>query len=97
MATPVRSSRQPAWILVDKPPRERPKACAVWPPFFSRRLSEKEPVYQSIVAVGQMTGDNAYSLLSNLVLRSHTETNDERALQENVSALGAPTLPTGGP
>jgi hypothetical protein len=33
----------------------------------SRRLSEKEPVYQSIVAVGQMTDDNACSLLSNLM------------------------------
>ena len=22
--------------LVDKPPRERPKACAAWPPFFQR-------------------------------------------------------------
>src|SRR5262245_3313650 len=25
---PVRASRQPAWIVVDKPPRERPRACA---------------------------------------------------------------------
>ena len=62
-----------------------------------RRLSEKEPVYQSIVAVGQMKGDNDSSLLSSLLSRRHTETNDERALQENVSALGAPALPAGGP
>jgi hypothetical protein len=44
-----------------------------------RSLSEKEPVYPLIVAMGQMTGDNACFLLSNLVSRSHTETNDERA------------------
>src|SRR4029453_15774564 len=62
-----------------------------------RSLSEKEPVYQSIVAVGQMTDDNACSLLSNLMFRHHTETNDGRALQKNVSTLGAATLPTGGP
>src|SRR5882724_11322636 len=64
---------------------------------FARRLSEKESVYQSIVAVGQTKGDNAFSLLSNLVSRSHAETSDERTLQENVSALGAPALPAGGP
>jgi hypothetical protein len=45
----------------------------------SRRLSEKKPVYQSIVAVGPMPDDNAYSLLSNLRLRNHTETNDGQA------------------
>jgi hypothetical protein len=61
----------------------------------TRRLSEKEPVYQSIVAVRQMKGDNEFSLLSSLLSRSHAETNDERALQENVSALGAPALPPG--
>ena len=61
----------------------------------SRRLSEKEPVDQSIVAVGQTTGDNAFSLLSSLWSRSHTETSDERALQENVPALGASALPAG--
>jgi hypothetical protein len=49
-----------------------------------------------IVAVGQMPGDKADFLLSNLGSRSHTETDDERALQENVSALGASTPPTGG-
>jgi hypothetical protein len=62
-----------------------------------RRLSEKEPGYQLIVAVGRRKGDNASALLASLLSRSHTETNDERALQENVSALGAPALPAGGP
>jgi RHS repeat-associated protein len=46
----------------DPPPSE----LVVWSPP-PRRLSEKEPVYQSIVAVGQMTDDNACSLLSNLM------------------------------
>jgi hypothetical protein len=45
----------------------------------ARRLSEKKPVYQSIVAVGPMPDDNACSLLSNLRLRNHTETNDGQA------------------
>jgi len=27
-------ARPPAWILVDKPPRERPRACAAGPPCF---------------------------------------------------------------
>src|SRR5215831_14640174 len=58
-----------------------------------RSLSEKEPVYQSIVAVSRAKGDNDSSLLSNLMFRQHTETNDGRALQKNVSALGAPALP----
>jgi hypothetical protein len=42
-----------------------------------RRLSEKELVYQSTVAVRQMKGDNDASLLSSLLSRSHVETNDE--------------------
>ena len=32
--TQVGSSRPAAWRLVENPPRERPKACATWPPFF---------------------------------------------------------------
>jgi hypothetical protein len=43
----------------------------------TRRLSEKELVYQSTVAVRQMKGDNDASLLSSLLSRSHVETNDE--------------------
>ena len=58
-----------------------------------RSLSEKEPVYQSIVAVSRVKGDNDSSLLLSLLSRRHAETTDERALQENVSALGAPALP----
>jgi hypothetical protein len=53
-------------------------------------------VYQSIVAVRQMKGDNDSSLLSSLLSRSHAETNDERVLQDNISALGAPALSTRG-
>jgi hypothetical protein len=37
----------------------------------TRRLSEKEPVYSSIVAVGAMKGDNDASLLSRLVSHSY--------------------------
>jgi hypothetical protein len=57
-----------------------------------RSLSEKEPVYRSIVAVSRVKGDNASSLLLSLLARRHTEATDERVLQENVSALGAPAL-----
>lgn len=32
--TPIVSCRHPAWIVVEKPPRERPKAWAACPPFF---------------------------------------------------------------
>jgi hypothetical protein len=62
-------------------------------PFLARSLSEKEPVYQSIVAVSRVKGDNDSSLLLSLLSRRHAETTDERALQENVSALGTPALP----
>src|SRR5262249_36046837 len=58
-----------------------------------RSLSEKEPVYESIVAVSRVKGDNDSSLLWSLLSRRHAEITDERALQENVSALGAPALP----
>src|SRR5262245_63826352 len=60
-----------------------------------RSLSEKEPVYQSIVAVSRVEGDNDSSLLWSLLSRRHAEATDERALQENVSTLGAATLSTG--
>lgn len=37
-SNPVVSFIQPAWILVGKPPRARPRACATGPPFsFTRR------------------------------------------------------------
>src|SRR5262249_14691149 len=62
---------------------------------FPRSLSEKEPVYQSIVAVSRVEGDNDSSLLWSLLSRRHAEATDERALQENVSTLGAATLSTG--
>jgi hypothetical protein len=62
----------------------------------SRSLSEKEPVYQSIVAVSRVQGAHDSSLLWSLLSRRHAEALDERALQEHVSALGAPALPAGG-
>jgi len=62
-----------------------------------RRLSAKEPVYASIVAGGAMKGDNDASLLSRLLSHSYAEIDNERALEENVSALGTPALQAGGP
>jgi hypothetical protein len=43
--------------------------------------------------VSRVKGDNDSSLLLSLLSRRHAETTDERALQENVSALGTPALP----
>ena len=63
-----------------------------WITSYTRSLSEKEPVYRSIVAVSRVKGDNASSLLLSLLARRHAEATDERVLQENVSALGAPAL-----
>jgi hypothetical protein len=62
-----------------------------------RRLSEKDPVYESIVAVGQMKGDNDSSQLSSLLSRRHAEIDNGRSPEENVSAMGAPALPAGSP
>ena len=46
----------------------------------ARSLSEKEPVYQSIVAVSRVKGDNDSSLLLSLLSRRQAETTDARAL-----------------
>src|SRR5712692_5756604 len=63
----------------------------------ARSLSEKDPVCQSRVAVGQMKGDNDSSLQASLWSRRRMETDDERAPAENISALGTPVLSAGGP
>src|SRR5438132_5280097 len=82
-----------AWRSQEKPERTG----SIFMKQTSRRLSEKKPVDQSIVAVGQMKGDNNSSLLSSLLSRSCAESDDERTLEENVPALGTPALPAGGP
>ena len=41
-ATLVCSSRSPAWSVVEHPPRERPKACAAWPPLLFAPLRRAE-------------------------------------------------------
>jgi hypothetical protein len=61
----------------------------------TRSLSEKAPIEEARVAVGQMKGDNVSSLFGSLLSRRHAELNDERAPEENVAALGAPALPAG--
>jgi hypothetical protein len=70
--------------------------CGYYTPLYKaepRRLSEKDPVSQSIVAVSRVKSDNDSSLLLSLLSRRHAEATDERALPENVSTLGAPALP----
>ena len=42
-----------------------------------------------------MQDDNVSSLLGRLLSRRHTESDDEQAPEENVSALGTPALPAG--
>ena len=56
-------------------------------------MKKTGPVHRSVVAVDETEGYDTFSLTVSPRSSRHTESEDERAPRENISALGASALP----